>query len=202
MKAKALLVTALVVMMAFAFALPAEMDDAKVTSITIEGGNNLTVDKEKGTTLILNYSADTPVNCTITIYDQSDLNNPISEMTAHLIADDGTIEIPFDYVKNAPSVQLKMTFSNNVYEDIYFKVTYATSVWGNWTTYVVILVVVILVIALIVYKSRNAPKVKNQLTFEEIEAQKQSAKAEPQKQKAPAASSERQRYLASKKKKE
>lgn len=61
----------------------------------------------------------------------------------------------------------------------------------------------ILIIAFVVYKSRMAPKKeKNTLTFEQIEAEKQAKKSAPAKESAPsAAKTERQRYLASKKKK-
>lgn len=203
MKFKALLGIALVLMMAFVVVAPADDSDATVTSMTIEGGDVIKLDKSRGGTLVINYVADENKNTTVRLIDTT--NNNVERWSDNIMiksTDEGKIEIPLD-TDNYPSgsVRMKVTFENaQVYSDLYFKIEYTTSIWSNWTTYVAIIVVIILIAALVLYKSRAAPKEKNQLTFEEIEAQKQAQKAAVKEEKPTAAKSERQRYLASKKK--
>ena len=201
MKTKAVLTVALLLAMAFAVAVPMELDDAKVSEIYIEGGNNITVDKEKGTTLTLHYKADKNETCTVMLFMSSSSIPLWSEKIVFDVTDDGTFQIPLDTASypNGP-VQMKITFSNNVYNDIAFTVNFYTSIWSDWTIYAVIAVIIILIAALVIYKSRTAPKDKNQLTFEQVEAMKQAEKENQGTERKSAARSERQRYLSSKKK--
>lgn len=76
---------------------------------------------------------------------------------------------------------------------------------SDWITYVVILIVVIVVAAFAYLKIRDAPKKKTEMTFEQLEAERKaemSAKGEKKKAKESAPTTERQRYLADKKKRE
>jgi len=202
MKAKALFAVALMFAMVFVAAVPVETDDAAVTNVYIEGGNNITVDKDKGTTITVHYTADKNDTCTVSLYISTSKTPLWSESMVFDVTEDGTFQIPLDtasYPNGA--AQMKITFSNNLYSDISFTVNYNTSIWSQWTTYAVIIVIILLIVALVVYKSRTAPKVKNQLTFEQVEAMKQAEKNNQTatEKKAPV-KSERQRYLASKKK--
>ena len=97
---------------------------------------------------------------------------------------------------------MKLTYTRGGSDtSVYFDINYTTSIWSNAAIYIAIIAIVILVIALVLFKSRMAPKQKNQLTFEQIEAEKQAQKTSKPVEKKPSASkSERQRYLASKKK--
>ena len=81
------------------------------------------------------------------------------------------------------------------------------SLLSNWVTYLVIAIAVIVVVVFAYLKMRDTPKVKPEMTFEELEAQRKAemaAKAE-KKQKKPLfsssekSSSERKRYVAEKK---
>lgn len=204
MKSKALLAAALMLAMALTFVIPAGESDGTVSSITVEGGDVIKMDRDKTVEIVLDYVADRNDTCVINVYDRSNPSIPLIEPISQTfeVTDEGKIVIPFNYNKSgAGSIQLKITFSNDVYKDVYLTVEYNTSIWGNWTTYGVIIVIIILIAALVIYKSRSAPKEKNQLTFEEIEAQKKAERTAAPKEKAPAAAkTERQRYLDSKKK--
>lgn len=76
---------------------------------------------------------------------------------------------------------------------------------SDWITYVVILIVIIVIAVFAYLKIRDSPKKKTEMTFEQLEAERKaemSAKGEKKKSKEPAPTTERQRYLANKKKKE
>ena len=76
---------------------------------------------------------------------------------------------------------------------------------SDWLTYVVILIVVIVVAVFAYLKIRDSPKKKTEMTFEQLEAERKaemSAKGEKKKAKEAAPTTERQRYLANKKKKD
>ena len=80
------------------------------------------------------------------------------------------------------------------------------NILSNWATYAVIIVVVIVIAIFAYLKLRDNPKDKPQMTFEELEAQKQAekaAKAEKKKKEKPTSTglTERERYLAEKRKK-
>jgi hypothetical protein len=200
MKTKAILAIALMFAMALVAFVPMESDDATVSSIIIQNGSEITVDKGKTINLVLEYTADRNDSCTIKVIETYNKSTVWTDNYTFLVGDH-SLEIPLDTSKLSGSspVQMKITFSDGVYKDLSFTIKYATSIWDNWTTYLAIAVVIILIVAFIVYKSRSAPKVKNQLTFEEIEAQKQAEKKTATKKSAPV-KSERQRYLDSKKK--
>ncbi len=76
---------------------------------------------------------------------------------------------------------------------------------SDWITYVVILIVIIVVAIFAYLKIRDSPKKKTEMTFEQLEAERKaemSAKGEKKKAKEAAPTTERQRYLANKKKKD
>lgn len=76
---------------------------------------------------------------------------------------------------------------------------------SDWVTYVVIIIVIIVVAVFAYLKIRDAPKKKTEMTFEQLEAERKaemSAKGEKKKAKEAAPTTERQRYLANKKKKD
>ena len=204
MKAKAILVVAVFALSSLALLAPAACYDAEITSMSIEGGNVVTIDRDKGGSITLLYTADRNTTCTISIYDAA-LSTPVSSREVKLNADSDIIVMDLDYNKKGQDqVQMKLTFTNGgttLYKDIGFTLKYSTSIWSNWAVYGIIIAIVILIIALVVFKSRIAPKKeKNALTFEQIEAEKQAQKEAP-KQNKTEVKSERQRYLASKKQK-
>lgn len=75
---------------------------------------------------------------------------------------------------------------------------------SDWITYVVILIVVIVIAVFAYLKIRDSPKKKTEMTFEQLEEQRKAemaTKTEKKKVKEAAPTTERQRYLADKKKK-
>lgn len=79
------------------------------------------------------------------------------------------------------------------------------NVLSNWVTYAVIILVVIVIAVFAYLKIRDTPKNKPEMTFEELEAQRKAEMAEKgqkKQSKSTAKSTERQKYLANKKKKE
>ena len=79
------------------------------------------------------------------------------------------------------------------------------NVLSNWVTYAVIIIVVIVIAVFAYLKIRDTPKNKPEMTFEELEAQRKAEMAErgqKKQSKSTAKSTERQKYLADKKKKE
>lgn len=212
MKAKALLTIAVVFALAFAMFVPMDEDDAKINSVVLENGSKVSMQKGDTVMLVLDFETTGNDTCKISLYDTAKPNTPVYTETKTLSSGSSKLEIPLSYEKDASQVHMKITFTSTsgttLYESIYFDLTYTTSIWSNPALYGAIIVVVILVIALVVYKSRMAPKKeKNTLTFEQIEAEKQAQKnaaatQKKEEKKPSAAKSERQRYLASKKKKE
>ena len=201
MKTKALFAVALMLLMAFAFVIPAEDDDATITSMSIEGGNTITVDQGKTVKIVLDYTTDRNEGCTIKIVKVSD-NTTVHNQYYSLVSGAGSLEIYLDDLGNTSPGKMKLTYTSGGSDtSFYFEINYTTSIWSNAAIYIAIIAIVILVIALVLFKSRMAPKQKNQLTFEQIEAEKQAQKTSKPEEKKPSASkSERQRYLASKKK--
>lgn len=75
------------------------------------------------------------------------------------------------------------------------------NILSNWAVYGAIAVVVIIIVIFAYIKMRDTPKVKPEMTFEELEAQRKAemaAKADKKqkKEKAPAPTTERKRYVA------
>lgn len=86
-----------------------------------------------------------------------------------------------------------------------FTVTVEVSknILSNWVTYVVIAIVIIVIAVFVYLKIRDSPKKKTEMTFEELEEQRKAqmaSKGEKKRAKEPAPTTERQRYLAGKKK--
>lgn len=75
------------------------------------------------------------------------------------------------------------------------------NILSNWAVYGAIAIVVIIIVIFAYIKMRDTPKVKPEMTFEELEAQRKAemaAKADKKqkKEKAPAPTTERKRYVA------
>ncbi len=81
-------------------------------------------------------------------------------------------------------------------------VNVSKNVLSNWVTYLVIVIVIIVIAVFAYMKIRDTPKNKPEMTFEELEAQRKAQMAEKsqKKSKESAKTTERQRYLAGKKK--
>jgi ATP-dependent Zn protease len=204
MKFKAAFAVAVMTLMAFAVCIPAESDDAALKSVTIEQGYNLTFDKDRGMTITVDYKSDKNESCTVTLYNTA-TSKAVWSQRMDFEVGGGSFTIPLETQNNElypgnSSTNMKITFTNPaVYQDVTFTINYTTSIWSNWAIYAAIIIVVILIAALVVFKSRMAPKEKNQMTFEQIEAMKQAEK-ENQPERKSAVRSERRRYLDSKKK--
>ena len=201
MKTKAIFAVALILAVALtAFALPSEdTDAANRIQIELKDGSSYNVSKGSTLTLTLVYT-NTDRNYTSTVdVCASGSTTPIATKTIRFIVSDQKVEetISFTADKSGP---MYISFSNDVHDNIYFKVNFETSIWENWGIYAAIIIVALLIVAFVIYKTRTAPKQKNQLTFEQIEAERQASKAAPAKPKSEAPKSARQRYLQSKKK--
>ena len=203
MKSRSILALAVLALMALAFVAPMAQADSEVTSIEIVEGKNITVQRGNTVTIHLAYTATQNANCIVSLYDVSSTSPIWSDRMTINVGTYDDFEIPITYdKKGASSVSMKITFMNGsteVYKDLKFTLTYATSIWDNGAIYGAIIVIIILVVAFIVYRSRTSAATKNKLTFEQIEAAKATEKA-PQNEKTTAKKSERQRYLDSKKK--
>ena len=209
MKTKALLAVALMLTVSFAMVVPADDSDAAVSNISLEGGNKISMERGDSIVLRINYTADSPTTLRVIITDKSQpYADPVYKKDENFKSGTNVLEIPFTYDKGSSPVYMKIAFIQGSLEvaHIDFEVNYTSSIWSNPALYVAIIIVVVLIIAFVVYKSRTAPKRdKNTLTFEQIEAERQaqrSAAAAPKKEAPSAAKSERQKYLASKRKKE
>ncbi len=84
-------------------------------------------------------------------------------------------------------------------------VTVTKNILSNWVTYAVIIIAVIAIAIFAYLKMRDGPKQKPQMTFEQLEEERKAemaARADKRKVKDEAPTTERQRYLADKKKKQ
>ena len=200
MKIKSIFAIALVLAMALVCVIPADDSDAaKVQSITLDNGKNITISSGDSITLSLTYTSASNPSCTISVYETSNPSKKV--LTQDVIFQAGTYTLTLDSFKmsGSSSTNMCIEFSNDVYDKLYFTVNFSKSPWDNWGIYAAIAIVVILIIIFVVWKTRNTPKEKNQLTFEQVEAQKQAEKNASTSKAAPV-KSERQRYLQSKKK--
>ena len=208
MKTKALFAVALMLAVSFAMVIPADDSDATVSGFSLEGGNKISMGRGDTITLHVNYTSDFPTTLRVIITDKSQPQaDPVFRENMEFKAGGGTLDIPFTYDKGDSPVYMKIAFIQGSLEvgHIDFEVSYSSSIWSNPALYVAIIIVVVLIIIFVVYKSRTAPKKdKNTLTFEQIEAERQAQRstAAPKKEAPSAAKSERQKYLASKRKKE
>lgn len=71
-------------------------------------------------------------------------------------------------------------------------VTVTDSIWSSWTAYAAIAIVVILVVIAVFLHMRNAPKIKPDTTFTELESEKNEGKPAKTEERVP--STERKRY--------
>ncbi len=74
-----------------------------------------------------------------------------------------------------------------------------TSIWASWTTWIVIIVIVIVIAILIYFRMRNTARREPEMTFEELEDQRKAEMAAKGAKKSgqSSGSTERQRYLES-----
>ncbi len=118
------------------------------------------------------------------------------------------VSIDMGDFKSVGTHTLKVVCTTDGYlENPSFNVTVVVekNLLSDWLTYVVILIVIIVVAIFAYLKIRDSPKKKTEMTFEQLEAERKaemSAKGEKKKAKEAAPTTERQRYLANKKKKD
>lgn len=119
------------------------------------------------------------------------------------------VSVPMGDFKEVGTHQVKITCTpGDSLEMNSFNATIEVSknLLSNWVTYIVIALVVIVIAVFAYLKIRDSPKKKTDMTFEQLEAERKAemaAKSEKRKSKSDAApSTERQRYLADKKKKD
>ncbi len=201
MKTKAILAVALLLAVALtALALPSEDTDAvDEFQVKLKGGSTYNVSKGSTLTLTLVYTNTGTVLTSEVNVCASGSTTPIVTEKIQFIHSDQEVEetISFTADKSGP---MYISFSNGIHDKIHFKVNFETSIWENWGIYAAIIIVALLIVAFVIYKTRTTPKQKNQLTFEQIEAERQASKMAAPKTKSEAPKSERQRYLQSKKK--
>ena len=122
----------------------------------------------------------------------------------------GTTEVSVHISSPSPGThQYRVTCSPSEQFPSYangFNVTVDVSknVLSNWVTYLVVAIVIIVVAVFAYMKIRDTPKNKPEMTFEELEAQRKAEMAEKgqKKQAKSSKTTERQRYLSDKKKKD
>jgi len=200
MKMKAILAAALVVAMAFALVVPMDLSDG---AITIKHDSKVTFDANTGGIIELKYVSDVSKPVTITVTDAS-TGEVVFESVYEFNSTGGQEESLGVPIPSGSGTKVyNFTFSDTSIKGFNITVKYDAGFWSNWTVYAVIIVIAILIAALVLFKSRM-PKAKNTLTFEQVEAMKQAEResaAQPKaEKKSSGASTERQKYLASKKK--
>jgi len=203
MKTKAILAAMLVLAIGFAMAIPMDGNEA---TITIQHESKITFNANDGGVIELKYVSDVSKPVTITVTDASS-GAQVFKNTYEFVSTGGQTEsilVPL-LGPGSGSKVLNFTFSDPEIKGFNITITYDAGFWSNWAVYAVFIAIALLIVALVIFKSR-APKAKNTLTFEQIEAMKQAERAEASQPKATKKSSggstERQKYLASKKKKE
>ncbi len=203
MKMKAVLAAVLVLAMAIALAVPMESDDGAI-SVQPES-YKITLDANNGGIVAINYVSDVSKPVTITVTDAA--TGEVMFENIYTFNSTGgqkeTVYVPIG--PNSGTKTLNFTFSDPEIKGFNITVKFDAGFWSNWTVYAVIIVIAILIAALVLFKSRT-PKAKNTLTFEQVEAMKQAERevaSQPKAEKrSSGGSTERQKYLASKKKKE
>ena len=116
---------------------------------------------------------------------------------------DNSFELTVTITENGRELSVQ-TFNVTPGENvIHFNVNVEVTqnILSNWAVYGAIAVVVIIIVIFAYIKMRDTPKVKPEMTFEELEAQRKAdmaAKADKKqkKEKAPAPTTERKRYVA------
>ena len=208
MQTKVLIAAALMLAVSFAMVIPADDSDAAVGDFSLEEGTKISIERGDTITLHVRYTSDFPTTLRVVITDKSQPQaDPVFRENMEFKAGGGTLEITYNYDKGDSPVYMKIAFIQGslAVGHIDYEVNYTSSIWSNPALYVAIIIVVVLIIIFVVYKSRTAPKKdKNTLTFEQIEAERQAQRssAAPKKEAPSATKSERQKYLASKRKKE
>ena len=202
---------ALIAVMVLAIAV-VPFGDSDGLASTEKSGDTLKFDNMSGGTLtftVRNTGADaTSFDMDVTVTENgkevaslTEFNVPAGEITK--------VSISMGDFKSVGSHHLIVTCSPS---DMFEGNTYTFSVdvdvkknlLSDWVTYVVIIIVIIVVAVFAYLKIRDAPKKKTEMTFEQLEAERKAEMSAKGKKKAKdsAPTTERQRYLANKKKKE
>ncbi len=146
----------------------------------------------------------------VAVYEGSNL---VGSTTAAIAAGDSSAQVSVDMGgftsvgTHTVTVSMSVVSGSNVTLDhTSFTATIVVdqNILNNWVTYAVIIIVAIVIIAFVYLKMRDTPKKQPDMTFEQLEEQRKAemaAKSE-KKSKNSGTSTERQRYLASKNKKE
>ncbi|MBO4797720.1 MAG: hypothetical protein J5494_02965 [Candidatus Methanomethylophilaceae archaeon] len=199
-------IAVLLIISVLALAVPASASDAVLTVTDTGSGDSF--DTFNGGSLHFTISnSGSACTADITVKNGS---QTVAESKAYPIAGEGTTEVRID-MKNFTR---EGTYNLDIYcvsndsgnpfdESGHFSrnITVEKNVLSNWTTYVVIIVAIIAVAIIVYIKMRETPKKKSDMTFEQLEAERQ-AKAAKKKTSStePAPSTERKRYVDRKKK--
>ncbi len=169
--------------------------DATVSFINVTQGK-ITSD---GGDLYVEFMNDEAAERTVTI--------TVTNSNTDAVVGTATVTIPADVANYKATVHVnfggtgeynaKITCTPSSYFDpgINYTTTIVTvtdSVWSSWTAYAAIAIVVILVVIAVFFHMRNAPKIKPDTTFTELETEKNEGK--PAKTEERVSATERKRY--------
>ncbi|MDO5853915.1 MAG: hypothetical protein Q4Q62_07765 [Thermoplasmata archaeon] len=213
MKARTVAAAVIVALLAVAL-VPCAMDDSDAASTANIGDNkaSYTFDSRDGgsiTFTIENEGSAFTINVTVknssgsTVGSASDVAIAATSTTTVTVnmsgfTSVGTHNVTVNIEVASGSASLNATsFSTQIVVN--------QNILTNWVTYVVLIVIIIVIAVLVYLRIRDSPKNKTEMTFEQLEEQRKAemaAKSDKKKAKEPAPTTERQRYLANKKKKE
>lgn len=163
---------------------------------------DITIEDNESAVIAFDVYSDSGFEMTVTVREGS---NVVSEQTVQVQPGRTThVEISLGGL-SVGTHQYRVECTGDFPEGNGFNVTVNVdqSLLSNWVTYAAIIVVVIVVVIFAYIKMRDTPKVKPEMTFEELEAQRKAEMAEKaeKKQRKPASSSstERRRFEGRKK---
>ncbi len=175
---------------------------ADAAEITKTPDGTLNFDNMKGGDITFTVHSDKEFEMTVTVAEN---DKTVAETTVDVLIGDNTVSIHISNpspgthqyrVTCGPDTEFPGGTGFNV------TVNVSKNVLSNWVTYLVIVIVIIVIAVFAYMKIRDTPKNKPEMTFEELEAQRKAQMAEKsqKKSKESAKTTERQRYLAGKKK--
>ncbi len=175
---------------------------ADAAEITDTPDGTLSFDNMSGGDISFTVHSEKEFDMTVTVTEG---NRTVAETTTKVLIGDNAVSIHISdpspgthqyRVTCGPDTEFDGRTGFNVTADV------SKNVLSNWVTYLVIAIVIIVIAVFAYMKIRDTPKNKPEMTFEELEAQRKAKMAEKGKKKSkePAKTTERQRYLAGKKK--
>ncbi len=204
MKTKSMLAFALVAM--FVVALCPIMDDTDAATINNE--REFEFDNLDGGQIYFYVDSDTSFQMTVTVTENG--KTVATEIVDVPAGNDYkvTVDMP-DFVEvGTHTVEVILDAPHGIIPDSMSSFTATIvvdkNILSNWMTFIVIAIVVIVIAVFAYLKIRDAPKKKVEMTFEQLEEERKAemaAKGEKKRGKESAPTTERQRYLADKKKK-